>query len=292
MYAQQTPQFTQYMYNMSVLNPAYATDNPEFINLGLLYRSQWIGIEGGPTTGIFFAHSPITERVEGGISIVHDQIGGVVKETNAFADIAYVLPLGDFHRLSLGLKAGATFFSTNFDGFVYSDPLPDPAFASNLSKTFPNFGIGAYYFGEEFYLGLSAPNLLRSKHLEESSGVVVNGVEEIHMFLTGGYVFKLNNNLKLKPAFMTKAVKGAPLSVDLTTNVLINDSFELGVGYRFDDSVNALFNIKIAPTLRVGYSYDYTLNNLGKFNSGSHEILILFDISLSGKGYDASPRFF
>ena len=172
-FAQQDPQYTQYMYNMSMLNPAYATDNPESVNLGLLYRAQWVGSVGGPTTGTFFAHSPITNRVEGGISVMHDEIGGVVKETKVFADIAYVIPVGETHKLSLGIKAGASFFSTNFDGFVYSDPLPDPAFANNLSKTFPNIGAGAFYFGDQFYLGFSAPNLLRSKHLEQDSGVVV-----------------------------------------------------------------------------------------------------------------------
>ena len=291
-FAQQDPQYTQYMYNMSVLNPAYATDNSETINLGLLYRAQWVGCVGGPTTASFFSHSAITNRVEGGISIVHDEIGGVVKETKAFADIAYVLPVGETHRLSLGIKAGASFFSTNFNGFVYSDPLPDPAFASNLSKTFPNIGAGAFYFGNQFYLGFSAPNLLRTKHLEKDSGVVMNGVEEIHMFMTGGYVFEMNDNLKLKPAFMSKLVSGAPLSLDLTLNALFNDNFEMGVGYRIDDSVSALVNLRVAPSIRIGYSYDYTLSNLGKFNSGSHEILILFDLSTAEKGYDKSPRFF
>lgn len=291
-FAQQDPQYTQYMYNMSVLNPGYATDDSETINLGLLYRAQWVGSVGGPTTASFFAHSSITNRVEGGISIVHDEIGGVVKETKAFADIAYVLPVGETHRLSLGIKAGATFFSTNFNGFVYSDPLPDPAFASNISKTFPNIGAGAFYFGNQFYLGFSAPNLLRTKHLEKDSGVVMNGVEEIHMFMTGGYVFQMNDNLKLKPAFMSKMVSGAPLSLDLTLNALLNDNFEMGIGYRFDDSVSALVNMRVAPPIRIGYSYDYTLSNLGKFNSGSHEIMILFDISAAEKGYDKSPRFF
>ena len=91
---------------------------------------------------------------------------------------------------------------------------------------------------------------------------------------------------------MTKAVSGAPISLDLTTNVLINDKLELGVGYRFDDSVSALANFRIIEPLRVGYAYDYTISNLGRFNSGSHEIIILFDIGKLGKGYDKSPRFF
>ncbi|MEO6347164.1 MAG: type IX secretion system membrane protein PorP/SprF [Aquaticitalea sp.] len=291
--AQQDPQYTQYMYNMSVINPAYATANEEVINIGGIYRTQWVGTVGAPNTGSLFLHMPLTSRIESGLSVVNDQIGDVVNETNLYADFAYVLPLGEKTKLSLGIKAGATFFSTNFNGFVYSDDLPDPAFAENFSKTFPNVGVGAFYFGENYYLGFSAPNLLRSKHLENNSGVVAAGVEEIHYFLTGGYVFNLNENLKLKPAFMTKAVAGAPISIDLTANMLFNNVFEIGAGYRLDDSVSGLVNFRVGPSMRIGYAYDYTISNLGKFNSGSHEIMLLFDLDKLGKkGYDKSPRFF
>jgi type IX secretion system PorP/SprF family membrane protein len=91
---------------------------------------------------------------------------------------------------------------------------------------------------------------------------------------------------------MTKVVSGAPLSFDLTANVLFNNKFEVGAGYRNNDAVSALFNFRISEQLRIGYAYDYTLSNLGRFNSGSHEIMILFNISKSAKGYDKSPRFF
>lgn len=291
--AQQDPQYTQYMYNMSVINPAYATEGND-INLGALYRAQWVGSVGGPTTGTFFAHMPLRENIQIGLSVINDQIGDVVNETNVYADFAYILNLGNALKLSLGVKAGASFFNTNFNDFVYSDVLPDPAFANNLSKTFPNVGAGAYLFGDNYYIGFSAPNLLQSKHLERNSGIVANGVEDIHFFLTGGYVFEMNENLKLKPAFMTKAVSGAPLAVDVTANVLFNNVFEVGAGYRLDDAVMGLVNFRVAPSLRIGYAYDYTLTNLGKFNSGSHEFMILFDIDRLGtpKGYDKSPRFF
>lgn len=291
--AQQDPQYTQYMYNMSVINPAYATEGND-INIGALYRTQWVGSVGAPNTGTLFVHLPLQEKIQVGLSIINDQIGDVVNETNVYADFAYILKLGNSTKLSLGVKAGASFFNTNFNDFIYSDALPDPAFANNLSKTFPNVGAGAYLFGDNYYVGFSAPNLLSSKHLERNSGIVATGAEEIHFFLTGGYVFDLNENLKLKPAFMTKAVSGAPLAVDITANVLFNNVFEVGAGYRLDDAVMGLANFKISPTLRIGYAYDYTLSNLGRFNSGSHEIMILFDIDRLGtpKGYDKSPRFF
>ncbi|WP_333600858.1 PorP/SprF family type IX secretion system membrane protein [Flavobacterium sp.] len=299
MQAQQDPQFTHYMYNMSVINPAYATDNPGVINMGGLYRAQWVGIKGAPTTQSFFAHSPMSKKVEMGISIVHDEIGDVVNESNVFADFAYVLQLSEETRLSFGIKAGATFFSTNFNGFVYTDSAIDPAFQNNISKTFPNVGAGTYLFGPNYYLGFSTPNLMTTRHLETQNGVVGSGVEAIHFFMTGGYVFTFNSNdnFKMKPAFMAKGVEGAPVSIDLTTNVLINNKFEGGVGYRIGDSVSALAGFYVTPSLRIGYSYDYTLSDLKKFNSGSHEVFILFDLGSSrdknsGKGYDKSPRFF
>ena len=291
-HAQQDPQYTQYMYNMSIVNPAYATDDNTSINMGALYRSQWVQSVGGPTTGTFFAHSKFTDRVEGGISVIHDNIGDVVTQTNVYADFAYVLPVGLTTKLSFGLKAGATFFSTNFNGFVYSDPLPDPAFAENISRTFPNVGAGLYFFSENYYIGLSAPNLLESEHLRESSGIVTQGSENIHLFFTGGYVFNINDNLKFKPAFLMKHVNGAPLSVDFTANVLINDTVEFGAAYRYNDSVAGIVNLAVTDALRIGYAYDYTTSNLGRFNSGSHEILLLFNINKLGKGYDKSPRFF
>jgi type IX secretion system PorP/SprF family membrane protein len=295
--AQQDPQFTHYMYNMSVINPAYATENKDVINMGGIYRAQWVGIEGAPTTQSFFAHKPLSKKVELGISIVHDEIGDVVQESNIFADFAYVLSLSERTRLSFGLKAGVTLFSANFNGFQYTDPVLDPAFQNNINQTFPNIGAGTYLFGDNYYFGLSAPNLMTSRHLETNNGVVGSGVESVHFFMTGGYVFTFNgnDNFKLKPAFMAKGVEGAPVSIDLTTNVLINNRFEAGVGYRVDDSVSGLVGFYVTPTLRIGYSYDYTLSNLRSFNSGSHEVFVLFDLDLgrlSKKGYDKSPRFF
>ena len=293
--AQQDPQFTHYMYNMSVINPAYATDNAGVINVGGLYRTQWVGAVGAPKTVTAFVHSPIAKRIEMGLSIVSDEIGDVVKENNVYADFAYVLPLSGNTKLSFGLKGGVTFFDANFNGFQYSDANPDPAFANNINRAFPNIGVGTYFFSDKYYIGFSAPNLLETKHLERQDAIASIGVENVHYFLTAGYVFDLNDRLKFKPAFMAKGVEGAPLAVDLTANVLINNFVEAGVGYRFGDSVSGLVNFYITPSLRLGYSYDYTLTNLGEFNSGTHEIFLLFDLdllNLGGKGYDKSPRFF
>ncbi|GAA4800232.1 type IX secretion system membrane protein PorP/SprF [Litoribaculum gwangyangense] len=295
-FGQQDPQFTQYMYNMSIINPAYATAEEGILNLGGLYRSQWVGIEGAPKTGTFFAHTPINEKIEMGISFTNDNIGDVVNENNIYADFAYVLPVGIESKISFGLKAGVTLFDTNFDGFILQSggTNTDVAFDENISRAFPNLGIGAFFFANNYYLGLSAPNMLSTKHLEDQNGIKATGVENVHYFLTGGYVFDINQNLKLKPAFMARGVKGAPLALDVTANVLIDERIEAGLGYRLGDAMSALINFRVTPELRIGYAYDYTTTNLGDFNSGSHEIFILFDVDLFGfkNGYDRSPRFF
>lgn len=291
--AQQDPEYTHYMYNMSVVNPAYATGVPAMINFGGLYRTQWVGAYGAPKTFTFFGHAAINDKVEAGISFISDDIGdGAKKENNVYADFAYVLKLGGKNKLSLGLKAGFSSMQTNFNGFRFTDPQTDLAFAENINATKPNIGVGAYYFRDNLYVGLSVPNLLKSKYIEEKSGVNAFGSEEIHTFLTAGYVFQVNDKLKLKPAFMSKFVKGSPITLDATVNFLYNEKFEFGAAYRIGDAISALFNINVTPTLRVGYAYDYTLTNLGQFNSGTHEIMLLFDLDLLGKGFDKSPRFF
>ncbi|AOC93523.1 hypothetical protein BB050_00367 [Flavobacterium anhuiense] len=291
--AQQDPEYTHYMYNMSVVNPAYATGVPAMMNFGGLYRTQWVGAYGAPKTFTFFGHTAINDKIEAGISFISDDIGdGAKKENNVYADFAYVLKLGGKNKLSLGLKAGFSSMQTNFNGFRFTDPQTDLAFAENINATKPNIGVGAYYFRDNLYVGLSAPNLLKSKYIEEKSGMNAFGSEEIHTFLTAGYVFQVSDKVKLKPAFMSKFVKGAPITLDVTANVLYNEKFEFGAAYRIDDSVSALFNINVTPTLRVGYAYDYTLTNFGQFNSGTHEIMLLFDLDILGKGFDKSPRFF
>lgn len=295
MWSQQDAQYTQYMYNMSVVNPAYTTGNIGVVNLGALHRTQWVGANGAPKSSNIFAHTPINENVEVGFSLVNDNIGDVVKENNLYADFAYKLDLEENGKLSFGLKAGVTFFDVNFNGFVLEsgDVFTDPDFAENINQSFLNFGAGVYYNTENYYVGLSIPAILNAKHLDRNNGKY-QGTEQAHTYLTGGYVFEINELFKFKPAFMAKAVKGAPISLDLTANVLFDNKVEFGVGYRLDDAFSGMVNFKATPELRIGYAYDHTISNLGPFSSGSHELFILYNLDIlnTNKGYEKSPRFF
>jgi len=293
-WAQQDAQYTQYMYNMSIINPAYTIENSKALSMGVLHRSQWTGMIGAPKTSTVFLRTPLKHNIQTGFSIANDNIGDVVSENNFFADIAYKLNFEKHGSLSFGIKTGITLFDVNFNDFKLEsgDVFTDPNFQENINKTFFNFGAGIYYNTENFYIGASIPNLLKAKHLNRNNGKY-QGTEEPHLFITGGFVFNLSDELKLKPAFMHKSIEGFPSTIDFTANLLFNNKVEFGIGYRVDDSFSGLINLGITPNLRIGYAYDHTISNLGTFNSGSHEIMLLYNIfTKNGIGYNKSPRFF
>lgn len=286
--AQQDPQYTQYMYNMSVVNPAYA-GSKETVSGGMLYRQQWVGIEDAPTTGTFFMHSPVGRNVGLGLSIISDKIGPV-EENNFYADFSYTLNLGGEHKLAFGLKAGATMHKIDFTGIPATLPQTDPIFeSSNPNTTFLNLGTGLFYYTNKYYVAFSVPNMLKSKYLDFNGRQY--GTDVLHYFLTGGYVFDINSNLKFKPFAMVKTSINAPVSFDLSTNFMLYDKFEIGATYRLEDSFGAMINVAVSPTLRIGYAYDRVVSDIGVISPSSHEVILLYDLNFPKK-VSRSPRYF
>jgi len=287
--AQQDPHYTQYMYNMSVMNPAYA-GSKEAVSGGLLYRKQWVEIEDAPTTGTFFIHSPVGRNVGLGLSIISDEIGPV-QENNFYADFSYTLNLGGEHRLAFGLKAGVTMHKIDFNTIYPTLPdLGDDVFGQgNPNKTFLNVGSGVFYYTDKYYLAFSVPNMLKTKYLDFDGRQY--GTEELHYFFTGGYVFDINPNLKFKPFAMVKSSLNAPTSFDVSANFLMFDRLELGATYRVEDSFGAMVNFAITPSLRIGYAYDHIVSDLDVVTPASHEFMLLFDLNFPKK-VSRSPRYF
>lgn len=287
--AQQDPHYTQYMYNMNIINPAYA-GSKENLSFGLLYRKQWIEIEDAPTTFSFSGSAPVGKNVGLGLSIISDKIGPV-EENNVYGDFSYTLNLGGERRLALGLKAGVTFQKIGLRSLI-QPTLPDPndgAFAEDTNNTKLNIGTGLFYYTDRYYVALSIPNMLKSVHLDYNG--VKYGTEIQHYFLTGGYVFDLNQNLKFKPFAMVKSAINAPTSLDVSTNFLYLEKFELGATYRLQDSFGALVNYAVSPSLRIGYAYDHIVSDLRVTTPSSHEIILLFDLNFTKK-VSRSPRYF
>lgn len=288
--AQQNPQYTQYMYNMSVVNPAYA-GSKDAVSMGALYRKQWAGFAGAPETGTFFMHSRVGKKVGVGLSFITDRLGPVT-ENNLYGDFSYTLDLGGAHKLALGVKAGATFHNANLFSEIgngYTLDANDPAFGADSKSTLFNAGIGAYYYTDTYFVGLGVPNLIKEYYLNYDGKNF--GQREIHLYLNGGYVFKLDQDWKLKPSTMIKYTMNAPVSFDLNFNVMYLNKIEAGINYRLEDAVGGMINYRVNPQLRVGYAYDYITSDLNKVAKGSHEFIVLYDIFLSKK-VSSSSRYF
>ena len=287
--AQQDPHYTQYMYNMNVINPAYA-GSKENLSFGLLYRKQWIEIEDAPTTFSFSGSAPIGKNVGLGLSVISDKIGPV-EENNVYGDFSYTLNLGGERRLALGLKAGVTFQKIGLRSIIQPTlpDLDDDAFAEDTDNSKLNIGTGLFYYTNKYYVAFSIPNMLNSAHLDYNG--VKYGTEIQHYFLTGGYVFDLNPNLKFKPFAMVKSALNAPTSLDVSANFLYVEKFEMGATYRLQDSFGVMVNYAVSPSLRIGYAYDHIVSDLKVTTTSSHEIILLFDLNFPKK-VSQSPRFF
>lgn len=295
--AQQDAQYTQYMYNTISVNPAYAGSR-NTINITGLYRNQWVGIGGAPVTQTLNIHSPIgaSEKVGLGLSVINDKVGPTT-ETYINIDFSYTVNLSDWEELSFGLKAGGHLLDVNFNElnkFTNSDILLD----ANIDNKFsPNVGVGVYYHKPKFYIGLSAPNLLETKHFNESSnGSTASSFlakERVNYYLISGYVFELNDRLKFKPATLLKLIEGAPLQVDISANFLIQEKLTLGLAYRWSAALSALAGFQISDNLMLGFAYDRDTTQLGstKFNGGSYEFLLRYEISKKQEKV-VYPRFF
>jgi type IX secretion system PorP/SprF family membrane protein len=287
--AQQDPHYTQYMYNMNVINPAYA-GSKQNLSFGLLYRKQWVDIQGAPSTFTFSGHTPAGKNVGLGLSVIADEIGPV-KEQNVYGDFSYTLNLGGEHKLALGLKAGATFQRIGLQSEI-SATLPDlgdDGFSEDTSNIFFNLGTGIFYYTNKYYVALSVPNMIKANYLDFNG--VKYGTETQHYFLTGGYVFDLTPNLKFKPFAMLKSAFNSPSSLDVSANFLFNERFEIGGTYRVDDSFGAMVNFAVTPSLRIGYAYDNVISEIRTVAPSSHEIILLFDVNFPKK-VSRSPRFF
>ena len=289
-FSQQDPMYTQYMYNTLSVNPAYAGSR-EALSVTGLFREQWIGIDGAPSTQSLILHSPIYNDNMGiGLSVVNDRVGPI-HQTMLFADYSYTIQVTDDAGLSFGLKAGVNLLQADLTSLNhYQDG--DQAIHNVDNRLLPNVGVGVYYHTYKGYIGLSVPKLLQQRIVDYNYGNLTENIERRHYFLIGGYVFDLSDDVKFKPSFLVKAVQGAPLSVDLSANFFFNDKFGIGLAHRFDDSFSGLLQYYVTPQFRIGYAYDFTMTELRHYNSGSHELMVGYDFIFVDDTRIRSPRFF
>ncbi|SNR71523.1 type IX secretion system membrane protein, PorP/SprF family [Maribacter sedimenticola] len=283
---QQRPQYTQYMYNTQTLNPGY-TGTQGKLAASLLYRSQWVGIDGSPETQSFSAHGLVKDRIGVGLTVLNDNLGAS-NNVEINANFAYHIKTGETTTLSFGLNAGLDIFNIDYSKGNFSNEL-DPVFQENLSETRPIVGAGAFYFGSKWYVGISSNNLLNSRIYKDDDSTVTE--RKSQYFLMSGYVFDVSESVKFKPAVLAKIVSGAPLSVDVSANFLLRERLSLGLAYRYDDAISALAGFHITDNFFLGYAYDYSVTGLENYNDGSHEIILTYNLD-GLKKRALSPRFF
>ena len=267
--AQQTPEFTFWRQNMVLINPAYAGSTEKTELNVISYKDQFNGIEGGPQTQAFAAQGSFSDKVGVGLEIVSDRVF-IQKETNVFASFSYKLNFGENKDLFLGLKAGGSYFEVDFTRLNTQDNINQ----GEVSKFNPNFGIGAYYKSDKYFVSLSAPRILSAERYEDISGAAQEASDATLVMFGGGYFYDLNENIQLIPSLMTRYVDGAPFGLDFNASARFYDKFELGANYRLKDSFGVMASFEIAQMLDLGFAYDFATSEIKDYTSGGPEFLL------------------
>lgn len=277
-YAQTEPMYSQYMNNLLVVNPAYA-GNREVLGLNLYQRIQWSNINGAPTTSSFSLDNTFDNKKAGwGVQLFNDKLG-VEKATGSNFLLSSKVKITDEGFLSGGMSIGLMNYRISLTDVSNRFTVTDPAFYGNLNKWLPNLGFGLFYNTEKYYAGISIPNILRSRL--NAFDVMQSGVQKFnsfHLFVNAGIVFEVNDDVKIKPSTMLKAISGSPLQMDLNTNVYLKDVFGFGVSYRTGDAIVSIVEYQATENFKVGYSYDITMSPLKYYSNGTHEFALRYEI--------------
>ncbi len=274
-YAQRDPVFTQYLFNHSIINPAYV-GHIEDLTLVSQNRLQWLGMESGaPVTYLMTITDLLKNEINGvGGLLMYDHIG-VTSSTQASGMFSHRIILKKA-TLSLGMQGGFVYIK-NDNHLLNLKEEVDVSFPLNGgSAILPNFGFGAILTTNRYYAGVSIPRFISNPLQPEQE--LTEGKENRFYMLNGGIVVPINENLKVKPNFLLKYTEGSRIQYDLNTNFLIYDVIWLGVSYRSRASLDLISEIVVKENLRFGYSYDISLSQQSMFAGGAHEIMLQYKI--------------
>lgn len=287
--AQQDEQMSMYLYNKLYYNPAYAGSR-DAISAVAIARFQWVQFDGAPNTQWFSIHAPLLQKSLGvGAHMVNDRIGNRSR-TAIYGDLSGSVGLnkkGD--RLAAGVSGGIDMLGYDFSNVQVNDQA-DMFYGTSNNVNAPNLGAGLYYYGDRHYVSLSVPRMIQST-IKNTADSITQLLNTRHFFISGGYVFDLNSVFKLQPSTMIKFTPNAPITVDVNATLLMYDQFGVGLMYRYNESMGANFVYHLKQLLSVGYTYDFPINGLRTYQTGSHEVFLRYDFGPKKKTY-TSPRYF
>ena len=286
-YTQQQVQFTQYMYNTMMVNPAYTGTGGKLEAL-FIHRSQWVGLDGAPQTQNFGINSALGKSLGVGLNFINDRIGPA-NQMFITTSVSGIIKLSKNVNLSVGLSGGVDIINVDWTkGKTQSDN--DLTMLNNINnRVRPVVGAGFYLYSNKWYFGLSSPTFIQQDRYGKYQEAEIDN--RLHWYGIAGYVFHISDNVKLKPALLAKVVEGAPVTIDVSINTILQDQFTLGVGYRNHDAMSLLFGYTIKKSIFIGYSYDFNVSRLRKYNYGSHDIILKYSLFKKDVGV-RSPRFF
>lgn len=305
-YAQQDAQYSQYIFNGVLLNPAYA-GYKEVWNAHALYRNQWTGIKGSPVTSTITVDGPVMNNKIGlGFHIMNDALGAQINQA-FYASYAYRLFTNEDSRLSLGLSTGMEVVGMDISKLL-ADQANDPTLVNVVQKKIiPDAKFGIYYTNPLYFLGVGANNLI-SPHLSYNTGnFKFLPTRTEHYYLTSGMLVTIANAVKFRPSFLIKEDFHGPTNIDLNLFWLLHEKVWLGATYRSGlylyskpgirdnvkpyDAFSFIAEFFANDRLRLGYAYDYTISDLSTYSSGSHEISVSYSF-IPRKDKMLTPRYF
>lgn len=318
--AQQQPHYTQYLLNQYIINPAL-TGIENYTDIRLSHRHQWVGIDDAPVTSYFTIHTSLGKKdyrtsatsfsLEGenprgknywedysaakphhgiGLQVINDRTGPI-SNFSAFATYAYHIGISPRTSLAMGFGLGFTRMGLNASELdIYKTSIDPAVYTSGIiNKTRPDMNVGLYLYSADYFIGLSAKQIIPQK-IDFSRNAIKpeTGKEIPHLFGTAGYRFLVGEDFNLTPSVMVKYLPNLPTQVDINAKLQFRNLAWLGGGYRISEGFNGMVGLNVSNTVNASYSYDYTTSDLSHYTRGTHEIMLGFTL---GNHYDDScPR--
>lgn len=286
--AQQEPVYSQYMNNLMSVNPAY-TGVRGVGSATMISRKQWAGIDGSPMTSSLTLALPFDSlNIGAGFDFLYDNTGPATT-TALFLDYAYHIKASSNTKLSFGLKGGFNYLEANLKD-LYRHDYDDDYILRNpdLSLFMPNFGIGIYWYGDNFYAGMAVPRLLQNKYVKGENTLEATSREERHYFLHAAYLLDLSKEVVFKPGITTIMTPGAPVTADFDFSFLLYDQLTIGALYRISDALGGYAQIQL-DNFKFGFSYDFS-HRLSQYNTGTFEVMIRYDFKTKAGQILPLPR--
>lgn len=276
--AQQLPLQSQYLWNDFIINPAIAGTKDCAVVMAS-YRRQWTGLKDAPNTVTGSGHGAVTGKIGLGAAFISDHTGPS-SNTSLQLAYSYKINLNEKNKLSFGLAP--MIMQYQMDKGALTTDVPNDAAIERLSNKVltADLNLGLYFYGEKYFAGASVPQVFESKI--RSGDTYASQALVRHYYVNGGYKFKLNEQFVLEPSFLYKHAETLPMELDVNVKAMYKELAWLGISYRTDMSVAGMLGIT-SHDFSFGYCYDYTLSDLRKYSSGSHELFLIFNMKCKQK---------